>query len=279
MQTKRFILEEDNKVRGNVHPEELFHTISYWKDVARQILVLQQQGFDTRMGVIDDHPELKSIIDKHFYYQLYIETEKYNPYLTPTIVLNFIEDFVNYRIWGFAREYGEYFQDINKLQIAFFYSRGDIEPYILIDDEYTKQTIGTLNLTANVYHWTTETAYYNMLDMIKAYPYDISTFTVQTKKYFVPESNYLIKLNGLVKAAFHSDAKTIVTNTGKRAVNVYRLPHPTGSNICPNVISCTSIETSMWNEIVVRPLSIIWGKEIEEQLYAEAYNKVHNIKK
>ena len=36
-----------------------------------------------------------------------------------------------------------YFPDIMKLRFAFFYSRGDLEPYVMLDDEFTTQLYGS----------------------------------------------------------------------------------------------------------------------------------------
>ena len=49
----------------------------------------------------------------------------------------------NHRFWSFENEYGNYFPDIMKLRFAFFYSRGDLEPYVMLDDEFTTQLYGS----------------------------------------------------------------------------------------------------------------------------------------
>ena len=70
--------------------------------------------------------------------------------------MDHIEDFANHRVWGLRKEFGEYFPDINKLRLAYFYSRGDLEPYILIDDEFTEQIYGKNNNPKMLLHYTSE---------------------------------------------------------------------------------------------------------------------------
>ena len=91
-------------VRGYYKPETLFHTISEWEGIANEFLALEKQGYDTRGGVIDNNATLVGLINKHFGYQLYVETELYDEY-TKKQVLDFIEDFVNHRVWGLKTEF------------------------------------------------------------------------------------------------------------------------------------------------------------------------------
>ena len=127
------------QVRGYYHPESAFATISEWEEVAKQFLELEKQGFDTRGGVIDDNHELVKLINQWFSYQLYIETQRYD-LLTQKNVLDFIEDFVNHRVWQLRNEFGTYFYNdatdssyLDNVKVAFFYSRGDMEPFVLLD--------------------------------------------------------------------------------------------------------------------------------------------------
>ena len=94
-------------VRGYQKPEATFHTISEWEAIANEFLKLQKQGYDVRGGMVDDNAELVGLINKYFGYQLYIETELYSD-LTKKNVLDFIEDFINHRVWGLADEFAEY---------------------------------------------------------------------------------------------------------------------------------------------------------------------------
>ena len=55
---------------------------------------------------------------------------------------NFIEDFVNYRVWTLRRDFDQYFSNIDDLRFAYFYTRDDIEPYVMIDEEFTLQAYG-----------------------------------------------------------------------------------------------------------------------------------------
>ena len=123
-------------VRGYQKPEATFHTISEWESIANEFLKLQKQGYDVRGGMIDDNAELVTLINKYLGYQLYVETELYSD-LTKKNVLDFIEDFINHRVWGLSDEFAEYITNIENDKIAFFQSRGGIEPYILLDKQFT----------------------------------------------------------------------------------------------------------------------------------------------
>ena len=152
------------EVRGYIHPESAFATISEWEQIAKEFLVLQKKGVDTRGGVIDSDPELAKLITRWFSFLLYVETQNYD-LLTQKNVLDFIEDFVNHRVWGLRKEFGQYFYDdgkdvsfINDIKVAYFYSRGDIEPYVLLDDNlvskiwihFTKSNDSSLDYRAGV---------------------------------------------------------------------------------------------------------------------------------
>jgi hypothetical protein len=260
------------QVRGYYHPESAFATISEWEEVAKQFLELEKQGFDTRGGVIDDNHELVKLINQWFSYQLYIETQRYD-LLTQKNVLDFIEDFVNHRVWQLRNEFGTYFYNdatdssyLEDVKVAFFYSRGDIEPFVLLDSQFTRDVYGTTEHEVTTLHWTSEQGAKNIQDAIdNGGIYAISTFTKQYKSFFRPESNYLVKLKGNLVAAFKSDVKSIVTDRGGKAANMYRLGHPEGEpNLCLSAEQCsdTNHSTYLWNEIIVKPLSIIDIKKV-----------------
>jgi len=253
-------------VHNYYHPEDAFATIAEWEDVARQFLELEKKGFDTRGGVIDDNHLLVKLINRWFRYQLYVETQRFD-LLTQKQVLDFIEDFVNHRVWQLRNEFNDYFPNhLDSIKIAFFYSRGDIEPYVLLDSEFTQSVYGTVNHIVTTLHWTTEQGVKNLQDAIaNGGLYDISTFTKQYKKFFRPESNYLVKLQGKLVAAFKSDVKSLVVDTGKKAANMYRLGYPEGeSNLCLSIDACTDSNhsTYLWDEIIVRPVSIVGVKKV-----------------
>lgn len=253
------------KVRGYFKPESSFHTISEWETICKEFLALQKDGFDTRGGTIDYSPKLIDLINKYFAYQLFIETDQF-PDLTRKKVLDFIEDFVNHKVWSLRKDYKDYIVNIDNDKIAFFYSRGAIEPYLLMDEEFTKDTYGTIDEEVTVLHWTSKEGLINLIDSIQnGYGFAISGFTTQAKEFFRPESNILVKLSGTLVAAFKSDAKTFATDKGHKAVNMFRLSYPDNtSNLCRNVEDCRDNKTSLWNEIVMKPKQVIMYKEIKK---------------
>jgi hypothetical protein len=253
------------EVRGYFKPEDSFHTISEWEEICQKFLDLQKKGFDTRGGSIDDSPELIGLINTYFSFQLYIETERY-PQLTRKIVLDFIEDFVNHKVWSLKKDYKDYIINIDNDKIAFFYSRGAIEPYLLMDVQFTMDTYGTVDEEMTVLHWTSKEGLINLIDSVQnGYGFSISGFTTQAKEFFRPESNILVKLSGTLVAAFKSDAKTFATDRGHKAVNMFRLSYPDNeSNLCRNVEDCRDNKTSLWNEIVIKPKQVIMYKEIKK---------------
>jgi hypothetical protein len=252
-------------VRGYYKPEALFHTISEWEGISNEFLALEKQGFDTRGGVIDDNATLVGLINKYFSYQLYIETDQF-PDLTRKKVLDFIEDFVNHKVWSLKKDYNDYIVNIDNDRIAFLYSRGAIEPYLLLDKQFTQDTYGTTDEEVTALHWTTKEGLINLIDSVKnGYGFSVSTFTTQAKEFFRPESNILVKLSGTLVAAFKSDAKTYATDRGNKVVNMLRLSYPGNeNNLCRNVEDCKENKTSLWNEIVMKPKEVIMYKEIKK---------------
>jgi len=252
-------------VRGYFKPESSFHTIAEWETICNEFLALQKNGFDVRGGDIDYNPKLIDLINKYFSYQLYIETDQF-PDLTRKKVLDFIEDFVNHKVWSLKKDYNDYIVNIDNDRIAFLYSRGAIEPYLLLDKQFTQDTYGTTNGEVTALHWTTKEGLINLIDSTKnGYGFSISTFTTQAKEFFRKESNILVKLSGTLVAAFKSDAKTFATDKGNKAVNMFRLSYPGNeNNLCRNVEDCKENKTSLWNEIVMKPKQVIKYKEIKK---------------
>jgi hypothetical protein len=254
-------------VRGYFHPEASFATISEWEQIANEFLELQKQGFDTRGGVIDDNHNLVQLINKWFSYQLYVETQRFDG-LTQKEILDFIEDFVNHRVWQLRDEFSEALGDnlIDSVKVAFFYSRGALEPFVLLDQEFTQSVYGTTDAIVTVLHWTSQQGVLNLQDsMENGGIYAISTFTKQYRKFFRPESNILVKLRGKLVAAFKSDVKSIVTDRGNKAANMFRLGHPDEtSNLCTSTDTCNdeNKSTYLWNEIIVKPVEILEVKKV-----------------
>ena len=259
-------------VQGYIHPESCFATISEWEQVAKQMLAIQKKGPDTRGGVIDSDPILSQLIMQHFGYLLHVEVQRYD-LLTQKNVLDFIEDFVNHKVWGLRREFETYFYNdatdrsyIDDIKIAYFYSRGDIEPYVLIDDKFTRDVYGTTDHKVITMHWTSMQGLINLQDSINnQHTYAISTFTKQWKPFFRKTSDVLLKLEGNLCAAFKSDVKSFATDRGNRAANIYRMAYPgEQNNLCLNAEECTGGATSLWNEIIVKPTRLLMFKKINK---------------
>lgn len=259
------------EVRGYIRPESCFATISQWEDIARLFLLLQKKGVDTRSGILDSDPKLAALVMRWFGHQLFVETQLFDQ-LTQKNVLDFIEDFVNHRVWGLRREFGSYFyrddEDdsfLEDVKIAYFYSRGDIEPYVLLDDDFVMAVYGSTTYKVQTKHWTTEQGLKNISDSIEnKHTFAISTFTKQWKPFFRKESNVLALLEGNLRAAFRSDVKSLATDRGNRAVNMYRLAYPEGgSNLCMKLDTLDiGGATSLWNEFIIKPTTIVKAKTI-----------------
>lgn len=252
-------------VRGYQKPESTFHTIKEWEAIANAFLKLQKKGFDVRGGMVDDNAQLVGLINRFFGYQLYVETELYSD-LTKKNVLDFIEDFINHRVWGIRDEFKDLITNIDNDKIAFFQSRGAIEPYILLDAQFTQDTYGNTDIEVVTMHWTSEEGIRNLIDSLQSgYKYSISTFTTQAKQFFRPESNILVKLKGNLVAAFQSDVKSFATDKGNRAANLFRFSYPDNeNNLCTNWEECKENKTSLWNEIIVKPISILDYKIVKK---------------
>ena len=265
----RSVLKEEKKVVGYIKPDSAFFTLAEWEYFCNRMLELQKQGYDTRGGGISLQREVFTLVNKYFDFQLNTEVNRYD-LLTYKNVMDFIEDFVNHRFWGLEKEFGHYFPDIKKLRFAYFYSRGDIEPYALIDDEFTTQLYGSTNNPKRLLHYTTQAHAMNMIKVIEAgeNTYDISSFTVAERPFFRKGSNYIVEFIGNVRAGFRSDIKSFATSTGRRAVNLYRLEYPGKdiNNICYELDSCDgTVRTSLWNEYIATPLQVINIRSVNPQ--------------
>lgn len=249
------------ELQGHIHPESSFATISQWENIANRFLALQAKGKDTRGGVIQDDPALVGLVNRWFGFQLHIETKRYSPAVNTKSVLDFIEDFVNHKVWGLRREFKTYLPNIDSVKIAYFYSRLDIEPFVLMDDQFVNSLYGTTNHKVTAMRFTTLEDLENLDLLIKAdQAYDVSTFTQNWKPFFKKESNVVAKLEGDLVAAFKSDAKTIVTDKGNKAASMERLAYPGGDNLCRDVELCQEDKTHLWNEIIIRPTKLLGYK-------------------
>ena len=272
--TAPLLVEEKFKVLGYLKPVASFKTLFEWEQFATQMIELQEVGLDTRSGEISckdpsfcnvgDFDKFITLIAEHFSFQLKTEVARYD-LLTTKNVLDFIEDFVNHRFWGLEREFGHYFPDITKLRFAYFYSRGDLEPYVLLDEEYTTQLYGSLDNIKELNHYTSPAGLMRLQEALSAgNTFDISTFTVAERPFFRPDSTLLVTMMGNVKAAFRSDIKSVATDSGQRACNMYRLEYPgkNENNICYELETCSSgVKTSLWNEYIAEPIEILSVKD------------------
>jgi hypothetical protein len=258
------------KVRGYIKPLSSFHTLDEWEEMAMYLLDLQGKGLDTRGGEISckhssycnvgDFDRFVGQLSKYFGYQLSTEVDRWD-LLTKKNMLDFIEDFVNHRLWAVEREFGSYFPDIRKLKLAYFYSRGDMEPYVLIDDEFTTQLYGSTDNPKELLHYTSKEGLQRLEASIESgNPFDISTFTVAMRPFFRAESNIIVHLIGNVRGGFRSDIKSMAVDNKRRALNLYRLDYPghDQSNICYELGSCDgNVRTSLWNEYIATPTQIL----------------------
>jgi hypothetical protein len=250
----------ESEVRGYLKPTESFFTLAEWEVFVNEMLELQKKGYDTRDGGLSLQRDVVDLVYKYFGFQIKTEVNRYE-LLTYKNMMDFIEDFVNHRFWGIEKEFGHYFPDISKLRIAYFYSRGDIEPYILIDDEFTTQLYGSTNNLKPLLHYTNDEGVAKIQSAIDSgQGFDISSFTVAERPFFRDTSNKIMVFIGNVRAGFRSDIKSFATTSGRRAVNLYRLEYPGRdvNNICYELDSCDgTVRTSLWNEYIATPTKII----------------------
>ena len=253
----RKILLEDYKVRGYIKPTNAFHSLSVWNKIVDMFLNYQSIDIDTRGG--DRIPKELAMLVQSFFPSLDTDVER-NEMFTQKHAMNFIEDFVNHRFWSIKRQYESYVPDIDSLKFAYFYSRGDIEPYVLLDENWTMSIYGSLDIQKEVKHFTSEEGLQNLITSIESgNAFDISTFTTQHKDYFDPDANLCVTMIGNVRAAFRSDVKSFATTSGRRAMNLYRLDYPGDdlTNICYDLEDCEPDRTHLWNEMIVTPSKIL----------------------
>ena len=253
----RKILLEEYKVRGYIKPSNAFHSLESWSKIVNMFLRYQAMNVDTRDA--EEVPEELNMLIQSFFPMLDTEVERYEQF-TKRNAMNFIEDFVNHKFWSIRRQYSSYVPDINVLKFAYLYSRGDIEPYVLLDDAWTMSIYGALNIQKEVKHFTSEEGLKNLIASIESgKPFDISTFTTRHKSYFDVESSLCVTLVGNVRAAFRSDVKSFATSSGRRAMNMYRLDYPGDelTNICYDLEDCEPDRTHLWNEMIVTPIQIL----------------------
>ena len=252
----RKILLEEYKVRGYIKPTNAFHSLDAWEQIVNMFLRYQRMGVDTRDG--EEFPMELAMLVQSFFPLLDTEVERYDLF-TKRNAMHFIEDFVNHRFWSLRRQFASYVPDMDILKFAYFYSRGDIEPYVLLDENWTMSIYGSLDIQKEVKHFTSEEGLQNLIASIESgNAFDISTFTIQHKNYFDPDANLCVTLLGNVRAAFRSDVKSFATTSGRRAMNLYRLDYPgEDTNICYDLDDCEPDQTSLWNEMIVTPTQIL----------------------
>ena len=263
-QWKHFLNEEVKKiyVHGYIKPEKAFHTLDEWRVFVDRILEFQKNGhyISHGHGEVVGPKELVNLIEEFYGFQLQVDVNRYD-LLTTKNVLDHIEDFVNHRYWNLENLFGQFFDDIDKLKFAYFYSRGDLEPYVLIDDTFTEQIYGSLENIKTLYHYTHPEGVERIERAITSGdPFDISAFTVAERPFFREKSNLIMEFRGNVRAGFRSDVKSYSVSNGRKCVNLHRLGYPGDKdNLCTNLESdCNGdLKTSLWNEFIVTPLEII----------------------
>jgi len=251
------ILQENYRVRGYIKPVESFHTLEDLEFFALQLLDLQKRGIDVRDRLMQ--PELIGLINRYMSH-LFIDAERYERRFDMSNLMVFIEDFANHRVWSFEDQFGSYFPDIDSLKFSYFYTRGDMEPYVLLDEAYTKQFYGDLDNVKKLKHFTSEEGLQNIANAITSgTQFDISCFTTAQKRFFDANSNLIVTLEGNVRAGFRSDVKSFAVSSGRRACNLFRLGYPGDkTNICKELDSCDeNNETSIWNEYIATPVRIL----------------------
>jgi len=259
-----FLQEEVKKlyVHGYIKPTSAFHTLEEWASFVNVILQFQKDGhyISHGHGEIVGPKELTNLIEDFYGFQLNVDVERYD-LLTTKNVLDHIEDFTNHRFWSLENEFKQYFNNISDLRFAYFYSRGDLEPYVMVDDAFTEQVYGSLDNPKVLYHYTHEEGVERIERAIAGgNPFDISAFTVAERPFFREKSNLIMELKGNVRAGFRSDVKSYSVSNGRKCVNLHRLGYPgKKDNLCLDLDNdCNGdLKTSLWNEFIVTPLKII----------------------
>ena len=262
---KNFLKEEIKKiyVHGYIKPEKAFHTLKEWEELfVNEILRYQKQGtyVSHGHGELVGPDELLKLIDDFYGFQLTVDVDRYD-LLTTKNILDHIEDFVNHRYWSFSQEFEQYFDKLDKLRFAYFYSRGDMEPYVLIDDAFTEQIYGSINNPKVLYHYTHEEGVERIQRAIKSGdPFDISAYTVAERDFFRAKSNLIMEFRGNVRAGFRSDVKSYSVSNGRKCVNLHRMGYPgEKDNLCRDLENdCNGeLKTSLWNEFIVTPEEVL----------------------
>ena len=260
-----FLHEEIKKlyVHGYVKPENAFHTLEEWEEFVNKILEYQKKGHYVSHGhgQVIGPSELVALVDEFYGFQLSVDVKRYD-LLTAKNILDHIEDFSNHRFWGLESEFRNYFKDMSDLRFAYFYSRGDLEPYVLIDDAFTKQIYGSTDNPKVLYHYTHEEGIERIQRAIDSGdPFDISAYTVAERDFFRAKSNKIMELEGNVRAGFRSDVKSYSVSNGRKCVNLHRLGYPgkDKDNLCTDLENdCNGeLRTSLWNEFIVTPMKIL----------------------
>ena len=260
----RFINEEVKKiyVHGYIKPENAFHTLSEWRQFVDKILDFQKEGHyvSHSHGKVVGPEELVELIDEYYGFQLGVDVSRYE-LLTSKNILDHIEDFANHRYWALENEFSQYFDDMSELRFAYFYSRGDLEPYVLVDEAFTKQIYGSTNNPKVLYHYTHQEGVERIQRSIDSgEPFDISAYTVAKRDFFRAKSNLIMEFEGNVRAGFRSDVKSYSVSNGRKCVNLHRMGYPGDkNNLCMDLEKdCNGeLKTSLWNEFIVTPVRIL----------------------
>jgi len=246
-----------------VKPEAAFHTLKEWEVFVNKILQFQKDGhyISYSHGNLSGPQELTSLVEEFYGFQLSVDVMRYD-LLTSKNILDHIEDFVNHRYWALENEFGQYFENMSELRFAYFYSRGDLEPYVLIDDAFTEQIYGSVYNPKLLYHYTHQEGVDRIQRAIDSgNPFDISAYTIAERDFFREKSNLIMELEGNVRAGFRSDVKSYSVSNGRKCVNLHRLGYPgkDKNNLCTDLENdCNGeLKTSLWNEFIVTPIKIV----------------------
>jgi hypothetical protein len=263
---KAFLAEAAIKkiyIHGYIKPESSFHTLEEWEVFVDKILAYQKEGhyISHSHGNLKGPQELVDLVEDFYGFQLHVDVDRYD-LLTSKNVLDHIEDFVNHRYWSLESQFSEFFKDMGKLRFAYFYSRGDLEPYVLIDDAFTEQIYGSVNNPKVLYHYTHAEGIERIQRAIASGdPFDISAYTVSERPFFRAKSNKIIELEGNVRAGFRSDVKSYSVSNGRKCVNLHRLGYPgkDKDNLCTDLENdCNGeLRTALWNEFIATPIKIL----------------------
>lgn len=259
---------EKNKVHGYLKKFDSYKSIEDYEAAANYLIDVQGMGVDTRGGVLSckipscQGLELDSVeeVIEYFFGHLKEDVDRYD-LLTEKNYLDFIEDFINHKFWDLKSNNTKYFSHPEKLKFSFHYSRGDIEPYVLLDENFSEQVYGTNYNLMEVCHFTSQDGLNRLKNAIAEDEfYDISTMTVRARDFFRKESNIEVRMIGNVKAAFRSDVKSFALDSGHRSANLNRFEYPGNDkvNLCYDLASCDDdLRTGIWNEIIVTPIKIL----------------------